>query len=82
MECPLVQLGKYRKLLKKFEEAGMVALPASQWLLFFEALAFIYRESRRGEIYCTIAGGCVVFSQTPIKRRVDLRPDQIELFDG
>ena len=57
MECPLVQLAKHRKILKKFEQNGSIAIPVSEWPSFFEALAFIYREIGRGEIYCTIAGG-------------------------
>ena len=81
MECPLVQLAKHRKILKKFEQNGRVAIPVSEWLRFFEALAFINREGGWREIYCTIGGGYAVFSQTHIKRRVDLRPERIELFD-
>ncbi len=60
----------------------MVALPVSKWLGFFETLAFIKRESSSQEIYCTLAGGYAVFSQTPIKRRLDIKsdikPEQIE----
>ena len=82
MYCPLVQLAKYRKILKKFEQCGAVALPRTDWLRFFEALAFITRESGRLEIYCAIGSGYLLFSKTPFKRRTDLRPEQIELFDG
>jgi len=82
MDCPLVQLAKYRQIQKRFEESGMVAIPEREWLRFFEALAFITRESGRLEIYCSFVGGYVVFSKTPIKRRDDHRPAEIELFDG
>ena len=78
MDCPLVQLAKYRQIQKKFEESGMVAIPVREWLRFFEALAFITRESGRPEIYCSIVGGHMVFSKAPIKQRDDLRPAEIE----
>jgi len=77
MLCPLVQLANNRQILKKFEESGMVAIPVSEWLRFFEALAFITREGGRREIYCAIIGGYTVFSKTPIKRRDDLTPAEV-----
>jgi len=82
MDCPLVQLAKYRKILKKLEQCSMVAIPLTDWLGFFDALAFITRESGRLEIYRAIGNGYLVFSKTPIKRKVTLKPEQIELFDG
>lgn len=75
MDCPLVQLAKNRQILKKFEESGMVAIPVREWFRFFEALAFITRESGRQEIYCDLARGYAFFSQTPIKLRDDLGPE-------
>ena len=59
----------------------MVAIPVREWLRFFEALVFINREGGRFEIYCAIRNGYLVFGNTPIKRKVNLRPEQIELFD-
>jgi hypothetical protein len=81
-DCPLVRLAQHRKILKTLEQTGMVALPMNQWLRFFEALEFISREHGRQEIYCAILVEHIVFSKTPLKRKVEIRPEQIELFDG
>src|SRR5262249_53365051 len=54
--CPLVQLARNRKLLKKFEETGRVTMPLTDWARFFEALAFMNREGSAREIYCAITG--------------------------
>jgi hypothetical protein len=35
----------------------------------------------RDRVVAILIGGYVVFSQTPIKRMVNLKPEQIELFD-
>ena len=73
MDCPLVLLARNRKILKTFEDSGMVAIPVIEWLRFFETLAYINRESGLREIYCAIVDGYTVFSKTPIKRIVDFR---------
>jgi len=45
MDCPLVRLARNRKILKRIEERGMVAIPLTEWVRFFEVLAFINRET-------------------------------------
>lgn len=64
-DCPLVRLANNRKILKKFNQTGMVAIPVSMWLWFFEALTTIARDGERREIHCAIVEGYMVFSQTP-----------------
>ncbi|HEV2663304.1 MAG TPA: hypothetical protein VG324_00220 [Blastocatellia bacterium] len=73
MDCPLVRLAKYRKLLKKFDETGKVAIPLDEWSGFFEALAYIDLEGGRKEIYCGIQDGYMFFSKTPLKRKSKLK---------
>ena len=79
MDCPLVQLARNQKIRKKFEEAGMVAIPLTDWIRFFEALAFLDRGGA-WEISCAIVGGYLMLSKTSFKRKPDLTPKQIELF--
>jgi len=65
--CPLVRLAHNRKLLKKFDETGKVTIPLTDWIRFFEALAFMNQDEHR-EIDCVIAEGYLVFSKTPLRR--------------
>jgi hypothetical protein len=65
--CPLVRLANNIKLLKTFERTGQVAVPLSEWLWFFEALAYISHGSGPREIFCVIAGECLLFSKTSFK---------------
>jgi hypothetical protein len=81
-DCPLVRLAQHRKILKTFEQTGMVAIPMNQWLRFFEALEFISREHGHQEIYCVILEEYIVFSKTSLEQKVEIRPEQIELFNG
>ena len=66
-ECPLVRLAKHRKILKKFEQIGMVAIPVSEWMFFFETLAYMHRDGDQQGIYCEILDGYLVFSKTRCK---------------
>jgi hypothetical protein len=45
--CPLAQLTNNLKLLKKFNESGMVVIPLTDRIRFFETLAFMTRDSQR-----------------------------------
>ena len=80
-ECPFVRHVENLKLLKKFEQTGLVAIPISQWIRFFEALAFLAHGGTHREIYCVVGTRYVVFSKTPIKRMVKKEPTQGELFE-
>lgn len=60
-DCPLVRLATNLKLLKQFEQTGQVVIPLTDWIRFFEALAFINRDGYQ-EIYCEIVEGRLVFS--------------------
>jgi hypothetical protein len=66
-DCPLVRLASNLKLLKQFEHSGQVVIPVSDWIRFFEALAFLNRNGGHGEIYCAIGARYLVFSKTPIR---------------
>jgi hypothetical protein len=77
-DCPLVRLAYSLKILKQFERTGRVAIPLTDWIRFFEALAFMRQEGQR-EIYCVIAGDHMVLSKTPLKRKT--APTQQDLFD-
>ncbi len=79
-DCPLVRLAQNSKILKKLESAGMVAIPVTEWLCFFEALAFLNREGGQRFLYCAIHKGHLFFSKTPFERKADL-PVQQHLFD-
>ncbi len=46
-DCPLVRLANNRKILKKFEQTGKVAIPLSDWIRFFEALTMMTRDGQR-----------------------------------
>jgi len=81
MDCPLVQLARNQKIRKQFEEAGMVAIPLTEWIRFFETLAFMHRDGGKREIYCAIVGGHMVFSKARFERKAEPKPEQIELFD-
>jgi hypothetical protein len=67
-DCPLVRLATNIKLLKQFEQTGQVLIPLTDWIRFFEALAFINRDGYQ-EIYCAIVKGRSVFSKTPLKKK-------------
>lgn len=77
-DCPLVRLAYNRKILKQFDESGMVAIPLTDWLWVFETLAFINRDGHQ-EIYCGVVEGYLVFSKTPFKKKPALR--QQDLFN-
>jgi hypothetical protein len=79
-DCPLVQLTNNLKLLKKFNESGMVVIPLTDWIRFFEALAFMTRDGHR-VIYSTIVEGYLVFSKTPLKKKPDAAPKRQDLFN-
>lgn len=66
-DCPLVRLAAYIKLLKQFEQTGQVVIPLSDWIRFFEALAYLKRDGGQREIYCAFAREYLVFSKTPIE---------------
>jgi hypothetical protein len=53
-DCPLVKLATNRKLLKQFEQTGQLKIHISDWLRFFEVLAFISRDVQPLEIHCAI----------------------------
>jgi len=80
-DCPLVRLATNLKLLKQFEQTGQVAVHVSNWLHFFEVMAFISRDAAPLEIHCAFAGEYLVFSRTPIKRKANKEPTQSELFE-
>jgi hypothetical protein len=67
-DCPLVRLATNLKLLKQFEQTGQVVIPLTDWIRFFEALAFMNRDGHQ-EIYCAIMEGRLVFSKTPFKKK-------------
>jgi hypothetical protein len=79
-DCPLVRLTNNLKLLKKFNESGMVAIPLTDWIRFFETLAFMTRDGQR-VIYSTIVEGYLVFSKTPFKKNPNAAPKRQGLFD-
>jgi hypothetical protein len=66
-ECPLVRLATNLKLLKQFEQTGQVVIPLTDWIRFFEALAFMNRNGNQ-EIHSAIVEGRLVFSKTPFKK--------------
>jgi hypothetical protein len=78
-ECPLVRHVENLKLLKKFDQTGHVAIPISDWIRFFQALAFLAHDGGWRQTYCAVGTRYVVFSETPIERRP--LPAQRELFD-
>jgi hypothetical protein len=80
-ECPLVRLATNLKLLKQFEQTGRVKIPISQWIRFFEALAFLAHGGAHREIYCAIGAGYLFFSRTPIEWKAKTTPTQGELFE-
>jgi len=67
-DCPLIRLATNLKLLKQFEQTGQVVIPLTNWIRFFEALAFMNRDGHL-EIYCAIMEGRLVFSKTPFKKK-------------
>ncbi len=67
-DCPLVKLATHRKLLKTFEQTGQVTIHISDWLRFFEVLAYISRDGGPLEIHCVIVEEHLIFSRTPFKR--------------
>jgi hypothetical protein len=67
-DCPLVRLATNIKLLKQFEQTGQVVIPLTDWIRFFEALAFMNRNGHQ-EIYCAIVEGRLAFSKTPLKKK-------------
>lgn len=67
-DCPLVRLATNLKLLKQFEQTGQVVIPLTDWIRFFEALAFMNRDGHQ-EICCAIVEGRLVFSKTPLKKK-------------
>jgi hypothetical protein len=67
-DCPLVNLATNRKLLKTFEQTGQGPIHISDWIRFFEALAYISRERDPLEVYCAIIGDHLIISRTLFKR--------------
>ena len=67
-DCPLVNLATNRKLLKTFEQTGQVTIHISDWISFFEVMAYISREHDPLEVYCAIIGDHLILSRTPFKR--------------
>jgi hypothetical protein len=80
-ECPLVRHVENLKLLKKFDQTGHVAIPISEWIGSFQALAFLAHGDGRREIYCAVETRYVVFSKTPIERKPKAAPRQEDLFE-
>ena len=78
-DCPLVRLAYSLKILKQFEQIGRVKIPLTDWIRFFEALAFMRQEGQR-EIFCMIAGEYMVLSKKPFERK--RAPIQQDLFDA
>jgi hypothetical protein len=79
-DCPIVRLANNLKLLKKFDESGMVAIPLTDWIRFFEALALMTRDGQL-VIYSTIVEGSLVLSKVPFKKKSDVTPKRQDLFD-
>lgn len=77
-DCPLIRLAYNRKILKQFDESGIVVIPMADWIRFFESLAFMNRDGHQ-EIYCAIVEGYLVFSKTSFKKKPVLR--QKDLFN-
>jgi hypothetical protein len=67
-DCPLVRLATNLKLLKQFEQTGQVTIHISDWLRFFELLAYISRDRDPLEVHCTIVREHLIFSRAPLKR--------------
>jgi len=65
-DCPLVNLAINRKLLKTFEQTGQVTIHISDWLRFFEVMAYISRERDPMEVYCAIIGDHLILSRSPL----------------
>jgi hypothetical protein len=80
-DCPLVQLATNLKLLKQFEQTGQVVIHLSDWIRFFEALAFLNRDGGRREIHCAFAGEYLLFSAKPLERAAKKGPTPSELFE-
>lgn len=80
-ECPLVRHVENLKLLREFDQTGQVAIPISDWIWFFEALAFLAHGGGQREIYCAVGTRYLVFSKTPIERKPATAPKQEDLFD-
>jgi hypothetical protein len=78
-DCPLILLTTNLKHLKQFEQTGQVVIPLSDWIRFFETLAFLNRDGGRRETYCAFVGEYLVFSKTPIERTAKKEPTQSEL---
>ena len=68
-DCPLVRLATNIKLLKQFEHTGQVVIPLSDWIRFFEALAFVNRDGGHREIFCAFAGEYLVLSKAPFEKK-------------
>jgi hypothetical protein len=80
-ECPLVRHVENLKLLKTVDQTGHAAILISEWMWFFEALAFLAHGGDRREIYCAVGTRYVVLSKTPIERKPTTAPRQRDLFD-
>jgi hypothetical protein len=53
-ECLLVRHVENLEHLKKFDQNGQVAIPISEWIWFFEALALLAHGGGRREINCEV----------------------------
>jgi hypothetical protein len=80
-ECPLVRLARSLKLLKQFEQTGQVAIPVTDWIQFFEALAFLKHVGGHREVNCAFVGERLVLSRTPPEWTPKKNPTQGELFE-
>jgi hypothetical protein len=82
-ECPLVRLARSLKLLKQFEQTGQVVTPVTNWIHFFEALAFLKRAGGRREIHCAFTGELLLLSRASLERtgEEEEEPTQGELFE-
>jgi hypothetical protein len=80
-DCPLILFATNLKHLKQFEQTGQAVIHLSDWIRFFETLAFLNRDGGGRDIYCAFAGEYLVFSKTPIERTAKKGSPQSELFE-
>ena len=80
-DCPLVRLATNLKLLKQFEQTGQVAILVTDWIQFFEAMAFLKHVGGHREVNCAFVGERLVLSRMPPERTAKKKPTQSELFE-
>jgi hypothetical protein len=67
----------------QFEQTGQVAIPVTDWIHFFEALAFLKHVGGHRDVNCAFVGERLLLSRAPLERteEEEEEPAQVELFE-